>query len=289
MKVYAISDLHLANKVNCKALEALPPHPDDWLILGGDVGEFGEHLKFALFLLTRRFKKVIWVPGNHDLWTIPGYPNRLRGEAKYRHLVSICRDYGVLTPEDPYPVWSGEGGDHIVVPMFLLYDYTFKPNDVNNDQAVSWAAESGVLCTDEELLYPDPFESRAAWCQRRLRYTRARLDKIQPGVPLVLVNHFPLKYEMAKIERYPAFSLWCGTAETEDWHIRYPVCAVVYGHMHMRRTRIRDGVRFEEVSFGYPRDWDKNKTMKHYLVQILPHPKNDELGEPGIHGAVKSD
>jgi len=109
MKLYAISDLHLANRINCQALEALPSYPEDWLILCGDVGEIDEHLKFALFILTRRFKQVIWVPGNHDLWTLPAYPNRLRGEARYRNQLSICRDYGVLTPEDPYAVWAWKG------------------------------------------------------------------------------------------------------------------------------------------------------------------------------------
>ncbi len=272
MKLYAISDLHLANRVNCQALEALPPHPEDWLILAGDVGEFGEHLKFALFLLTRRFKKVIWVPGNHDLWTIPGYPNRLRGESKYRHLISICRDYGVLTPEDPYAMWPGEDGKYVIVPMFLLYDYTFRPETIAADGAVKWAAESGVLCTDEELLYPDPYESRIEWCNRRYSYTEERVKKIPSDASIIMVNHFPLKQEMAYLKQYPAFSLWCGTDRTENWHTRFNVSVVVYGHMHIRGTYYRDGVRFEEVSFGYPRDWKHDRNMNYYLRQILPHP-----------------
>jgi hypothetical protein len=32
---------------------------------------------------------------------------------------------------------------------------------------------------------------------------------------------------------------------------------VVYGHLHIRRTTQYDGVRFEEVSLGYPREWSK--------------------------------
>ena len=46
MKLYAISDLHLGYEINREALKALPPHPDDWLIVAGDVGEkreWGEH------------------------------------------------------------------------------------------------------------------------------------------------------------------------------------------------------------------------------------------------------
>ncbi|MCP4217872.1 MAG: metallophosphoesterase [bacterium] len=273
MKLYAISDLHLANRINCQALEGIPAHPEDWIIVAGDVGEFGEHLKFALFLLTRRFKKVIWVPGNHDLWTIPVHPSRQQGEAKYRHLVSICRDYGVLTPEDPYAVYKGEDRDYLLVPMFLLYDYSFRPDNISEEDAVPWASGTGVICTDEELLHPSPYASRAEWCRRRIAYTEERLDKIPQDSSLIMINHFPLKHDMAKLMRYPAFSMWCGTRKTEDWHIKYPVSVVVYGHMHMRGTHYRDGIRFEEVSFGYPRDWNRSHSMNYYLRQILPHPK----------------
>jgi hypothetical protein len=46
---------------------------------------------------------------------------------------------------------------------------------------------------------------------------------------------------------------WCGTRRTDDWHLRFNAGVVVSGHMHVRSTKYRDGVRFEEVSFGYPR------------------------------------
>ena len=271
MKLYAISDLHLANKVNVEALEALPPYPDDWLILAGDVGEVEEHLKFALIILMSRFNRVIWVPGNHDLWMLPSHPPQIRGEARYQHLVSICRDFGVLTPEDPYVLWPGEDRDYLLVPMFLLYDFSFRPPHVPFEKAVEWAAESGVVCTDEELLPTDPYPSPAAWCARRCQYTEERLEKESlKKNPMVLINHFPLREDMAILRRFPRFSLWCGTRETGDWHTRFPVSVVVYGHMHMRSTHYRDGVRFEEVSLGYPRDWIHKRGLSYYLREILP-------------------
>ena len=78
MKLYAISDLHLAHETNRKALETLAFYPNDWLILAGDIGETDEHLRFALNITTQRFKQVVWVPGNHDLWTIPKKEEDLR-------------------------------------------------------------------------------------------------------------------------------------------------------------------------------------------------------------------
>ena len=54
---------------------------------------------------------------------------------------------------------------------------------------------------------------------------------------------------------YPEFALWCGTTATADWHTRYNAVCSVYGHLHIPRTTYYDGVRFEEVSLGYPREW----------------------------------
>ena len=272
MKLYAISDLHLGYRANRQALEQLPAHPRDWLILGGDVGETVEHLRFALRLLSPRFRQLVWVPGNHELWTTPTDGSPVRGQEKYQQLISVCRSHGVLTPEDPYPVWTGQGGPCVLAPLFVLYDYSFRPAHVPADQAVAWAQESGVLCADERQLSPAPYPSIPAWCRARYRLTEERLSRVSDEHPLVLVNHFPLRLDLIRLARIPRFAIWCGTARTEDWHQRFRVLAVVSGHLHMRATDWRDGVRFEEVSLGYPRHWKQDKGIAHYLRQILPGP-----------------
>lgn len=71
MRLLAISDLHLGNVANRDALLALPDFPDDWLIVAGDVAEGLDQLNMAFGELARRFRKVIWTPGNHELWSIP--------------------------------------------------------------------------------------------------------------------------------------------------------------------------------------------------------------------------
>ncbi|HVS00046.1 MAG TPA: metallophosphoesterase [Thermoanaerobaculia bacterium] len=281
MKLYGLADLHLRYEVTRKALQALRPHPYDWLILAGDVGETEEHLRFALSILTRRFARVLWVPGNHDLWTLPSKPDDLRGQAKYDRLVSICRDYGVLTPEDPYVMWPGEGPNCILAPLFLLYDYTFRPDDIPVDQAVAWAAEVNLLCSDEVLLHPDPYPTRGDWCDARIRETEPRLAQAAERAPLVLINHFPLRRDLAILPRIPRFSIWCGTRQTEDWHLRYRAEVVLYGHLHIRGTYYRDDVRFEEVSLGYPQNWEPRRGIEPYLRQILPDPHRPPLAPGG--------
>ncbi|MBN1205961.1 MAG: metallophosphoesterase [Myxococcaceae bacterium] len=272
MKLYAISDLHIRAPENRQALEALSPHPEDWLIVAGDVGETREELEFTFQTLAPRFRQLIWVPGNHELWTLSKDPSAARGEAKYKQLVSLCEAYGVLSPEHPYPRWPGEGPPRIIAPLFLLYDYSFRPDDVPEQAAVQWAMESGVLCTDEALLFPDPYPSRAAWCAARCAQALERLEAIPADCATILVNHFPLRRHHAVLPRIPRFSLWCGTRRTDDWHRRFRAEVVVTGHLHIPLTYWDDDVRFEEVSLGYPQQWRNRGHIDQCLRQILPSP-----------------
>lgn len=277
MKLYALGDLHLRHESNRKALLNLAPHPEDWLIVAGDVGETEEHLRFALTVLSRRFAKLLWVPGNHDLWTIPPHPDEPRGEPKYRRMVELCRSFGVLTPEDPYITWPGAspgaGPAPVLAPLFLLYDYTFRPDHIPVEEAVQWAAEEDVLCSDEVLLHPDPYPTRSAWCEARCADAERRLTAAAERGPTILINHWPLKRDLAILPRVPRFSVWCGTRRTEDWHLRFNAQCVIFGHLHIRATHFRDGIRFEEVSLGYPQNWDAELGVEPYLRQILPDPR----------------
>lgn len=273
VKLWAISDLHLDNRLTRSLLLELPDHGDDWLILAGDIAEREENLCFAFDELKKRFAQLIWVPGNHELWTVGGRTDKgAKGVARYEHLVELARARGVLTPEDPYPRWPGAPTPHRVVPMFLLYDYSYHPEESTpRAEAVAWAGRGGVLCADERYLSPEPYASREAWCRARVDSTRARLDEeLDEGEPTILVNHWPLRRDLAMLPAIPRFCIWCGTRATEDWAHRYGATAVVYGHLHIRRTHHRHHVRFEEVSLGYPRQYERERGLAPYLREILP-------------------
>ena len=283
MNLYAISDLHLDFKVNRNALRELPRMPGAGLITGGDLCTTAAHLREALDVLCARFDKVFWVPGNHELWSSkdPVTHKMIHGQEKYQQLVSLCREYNVSTPEDPFVPWPGKDGEFLVAPMFIPYDYSFRPDHVSIEEAIPWAMESGVLCSDEKLIDPAPHGSMIEWCRVRYAYSMAKLDAAPPDKKLVFINHFPLRQDLVRIRRIPRFSIWCGTTLTEDLHCRYPISVVISGHLHMRATDYRDGVRFEEVSLGYPRDWDQSKGMAYYLREILPGPADQPTGDDG--------
>ncbi len=300
--LYAVSDLHVGYAQNRPFVENLVPQTEaDWLIVAGDVGEFVGDIEWALSVLSNRFAKVIWVPGNHELWTHHRETIELRGVERYEYLVAMCRRLGVVTPEDPYPVWAdgtgpggtGPGGTGpevdrgldtetgpdgeitatgpiVIAPLFLLYDYTFRPDGAKTKaEGLAQAYEAGIVATDEMLLHPDPYPSIDAWCEARINQTERRLGELPPGTRTVLVNHFPIVREPTRVLRYPLFAQWCGTERTADWPVRFRAAAVVYGHLHIPRTIWHDGVRHEEVSLGYPREWQHRDRPPGIPRQIL--------------------
>jgi 3',5'-cyclic AMP phosphodiesterase CpdA len=271
--LHAVGDLHLERAENRALVEALRPQaPGDWLIVCGDVADGIELIEWGLDLLRERFAQVIWVPGNHELLADRDAPAEQRGERRYRGLVELCRGLGVLTPEDPFPIWEGPDGPVRIAPLFLLYDYSFGAEVASTPAAaMRLAHEAGVVCVDEFLLDPAPYARREDWCRARVAQTAARLEA-ESSLPTVLVNHFPLTVEPTRVLRHPEFAQWCGTTLTADWHRRFDATVVVYGHLHIPRTTWQDGVRFEEVSLGYPREWQARRHARKVPRQILPGP-----------------
>ena len=242
--LWAISDLHTGHTGNKPVTESLyPSSPDDWLIVAGDVAERTDEIRWSLDLLRKRFAKVIWVPGNHELWTTGKDPMQVFGRARYDYLVQMCDEMGIVTPEHPFPVWTDEGGPATIVPMFLLYDYTFLPaGAATKSEGLAIARENNVVATDEFLLSSEPYATKDAWCRDRLSHTRKRLEDLDWMMPTVLVNHFPLVREP------------CGILAVVRYHrdqgLAHPLQRGVLGvrapahpaHHLVRRRAVRRGV-----------------------------------------------
>lgn len=284
-KLHAIADIHLSFPANREAWSQLGQHPGDGLIICGDVGETIEHLQLAFSKAVSCFDAVWWCPGNHELYTVPEDKDS-RGEHKYQRCIAIARQFDVITPEDDFIVWEGQGGPALIAPIFTLYDYSFKPDDVTIENAVEWAKEQNIEATDEYLLHPDPYVSRQDWCKALVQKFETKLEAAKaqyPSLPFIIINHWPLRKDLVWLLRIPRFVIWCGTTLTEDWHRRFNAKVVISGHLHIRRTDWKDGCRFEEASLGYPRQWkecaDMSLGVNELLREILPGPSTPVGGE----------
>src|SRR5260221_1318100 len=88
MRVFAVSDVHIDYEVNAKWIAnlSIAEYQDDVLILAGDVTDTRRLLHWCLSTLAKRFKKVLFVPGNHDLWVI----REDRGKNSLQKFDDVC-------------------------------------------------------------------------------------------------------------------------------------------------------------------------------------------------------
>jgi 3',5'-cyclic AMP phosphodiesterase CpdA len=119
MRVFALSDVHIDHEVNANWIAGLSKadHSEDVLILAGDVAHRLRLLEWCLRTLTDRFKKVIFVPGDHDLWVI--------GEDREKTSVQKFHDVSAGVEASGASMQPFNEGGVSIVPLFGWYDYSF--------------------------------------------------------------------------------------------------------------------------------------------------------------------
>ena len=153
----------------------------------GDVSELSGELEWALGLLRERFRQVIWVPGNHELWSTPEDPVQLRGEERYRYLVDVCRRLGVLHAGGPLPGVEGAPAARSRSRRSSCSTTTRSAATSlpTKELALARAHAAGVVCSDELVLHPDPLCQpggvvRAAGVRERAASQRAAIPSCPP-------------------------------------------------------------------------------------------------------------
>ncbi|MGF1528184.1 MAG: metallophosphoesterase [Candidatus Competibacterales bacterium] len=279
MRIVALADIHSDFAANSAWLEALSSedHQRDVLILAGDVSHDLDVLLRVLEGLTRRFARVFFTPGNHDLWLTPG--DSRSGEAssdswhKLQRLLRECRRLGVgVKPER-----LGRGDDAVwIVPLLGWYakavdDHSlYRPLAGEDPRAMAWWSDShrihwpGDMCPAQGLLALNP-------------------PLPDDGAPVITFSHFLPRGELLTQGWPPApratgrgtrprfnFSLVAGTTLLDAALRRRRALLHVYGHQHRDRRRLLDGVLYVSHCLGYPREQARGWTNRALEEGPLP-------------------
>jgi hypothetical protein len=66
------------------------------------------------------------------------------------------------------------------------------------------------------LLHPDPYPTRQDWCAALVEKEEKKLAAARaehPDLPLIIINHWPLRQDLVKLTLVPRFRIWCGTTK----------------------------------------------------------------------------
>ncbi|MCB1672283.1 MAG: metallophosphoesterase [Pseudomonadales bacterium] len=237
MRVHAISDIHVDYPDNLAWLRMLSSvdYRDDILILAGDVSEDMDLLAETFLLLLGKFRRLCFIPGNHELW-VRNSDHHCSLE-KFAAVRSLCRSLGVEI--DLYR----EAGLS-VVPLHGWYDYSFASPDRHlrrgwrDYQACAWPQE-----LDSSAKINQHFLARNTGLLCESNKTVISYSHFVPSIELM-----PQSIPDRKRILYPVLgSTGLGEQVTQlkpDIHI--------YGHSHVNQSRIVEGIRYVNNAFGYP-------------------------------------
>lgn len=248
MKVFVISDIHIDYAENKEWLLNLSDedYKDDILLLAGDLTENLNSLSQSFESLVRKFRKVLFVPGNHELW-VGRDDNRSHSLEKYQQVCNIAIESGVAL--EPYHI-----DDLSIVPLLGWYDFSFaEPGSMLLDTWMDFRLckwPEGTELKDVTKFFLDQNTKHLQTNNETIisfSHFLPRIDLMPP--------YIPQSYRFV----YPV--LGCNGLE-EQIRVLNPSIHV-YGHSHVNRHVTIDGVKYINNAFGYPSE--HNIAMKELL------------------------
>ncbi len=252
MRVFATSDIHVDYAANFDWLRSLSVYDftEDILILAGDVSDNLALIAESLELLLGKFRKVCFVPGNHELW-VKGSEFNCSLE-KFAAIKDLCKEIQVISE-------CHREGDITFVPLYSWYDYSFAAFD----EKLKRAWRDYRCCVWPAYLNDNP--------QINKHFLEMNLPVLQQTNKVVIsYSHFvpridlmPKRIPLKKRNIYPVLgSVSLGMQVTQlkpDVHI--------YGHSHVNQAIDIEGIHYVNNAFGYPSELRIARKRLHCIYQ----------------------
>lgn len=264
MRIFVVSDIHIDFQENQRWVNRISKteYKNDILLLAGDVCHNFDRLKAALMQIRPRFKRLFFVPGNHDLW--------IRGEAfknsleKFDFIIQFCRDNDIS-------VYPEKADDKWILPIFSWYS---KPEE--GEDTLYWTKpgedESNRMWSDNffikwpNLKFPKSasryfFNLNSDKLVENYNGTVISMSHFIPRKELIF-GQYPPVFDPERIKKYDRspefnFSRVAGS-ELIERQIRQTGSRLhIYGHQHINRDIIIEDVRYVSHCLGYPNERKK--------------------------------
>lgn len=239
MRVFALSDVHVDYDENARWVSqlSLSDYRDDLLILAGDLTDRLSLLETTLRAFASRFRRVLFVPGNHELWVVR---DGRGGDsfAKFATVRGIAAECGVETGP------LREGG-LAIRPFQGWYDGSF---------GAPSAALRTIWSDYRACRWPDGFDAE------RIAAHFDAMNEADEGFGADAEVRISCSHFLPRAELLPAFVPdsvrmllpVLGSSRIEARLRRWGARLHVYGHSHLNRDVRLDGVRYVNNAFGYP-------------------------------------
>jgi predicted phosphodiesterase len=239
MRIFALSDIHVDYEVNARWIAniSLADYRDDILILAGDVSHSLPLLDWCLSTLAARFRKLLFVPGNHDLWVL--------SEAQARNSLQKFDEVCAVAGASGASMQPFREQKLLIVPLMAWYDYSFgEPGEELKSMWMDYHA----------CRWPSGFGEK----EIAGHFAAFNKQQVSSADDMVITfSHF-----LPRIDLMPRFipakmnflHPVLGTTQLE-LHLRSLNSEIhVYGHSHVNHKLKLDNVVYINNAFGYPNE-----------------------------------
>ena len=239
MRIFALSDIHVDYDANAEWVGNLSKYDyrDDLLILAGDVTHKLTLLAWCVGELSARFKHVLFVPGNHDLWVL--------GKEKEKTSLQKFVDVRATVEASGASMRSFRKGGVLIAPLLGWYDYSFgEPTEELMQMWADYRAcrwPSGV----------GPAEVAAHFSEMNSQLDAGNATRV------ITFSHFLPRIDLLPFyvpRKHRILDPVLGGTRIEMELRKLGSSLHVYGHSHINRSVHIDGVRYVNNAFGYPHE-----------------------------------
>lgn len=239
MRIFALSDLHVDYSANKQWVANLSTsdYRDDVLIVAGDISDFVPLLVWCMSALAARFSKVLYVPGNHDLWVYRDGSQQTSLD-KFRQLQEVIGNCGGSM--QPFHC-----NDLSVIPLLSWYDYSFGEPTA---ELISMWMDYYACRWPGHYSMPDVAEYFHKLNTPALDIVNRTVISFSHFLPRIdlMPSYIPQKRRIL----YPIL----GSSKLEEQIRQLHPAFHIYGHSHVNRNVAIDGISYINNAFGYPQE-----------------------------------
>ena len=290
-----MSDLHVEHKDNLRLVEgwSRTRYQNDILLLAGDVTDDMILLARVLRSVKSKFRKVFFVPGNHELW-VREQDESTDSLSKFYNVLMLCDQLGVHYTPHKVEVSGDKQGSVWIVPLFSWY--ATPEDDLQDSLYVKPSAAENV-----SLMYNMWMDNKMCiWphlpdnMSKSRYFTSINEPTVQQAydAPVISFSHFLPRRELIgsseedriQVSRERArngccqlkpnnkcqggaknfnFARVAGCHSLEKQIRKIGASVHVYGHQHRNRDRVIEGVRYVSHCLGKPAE-QKDGWTWHY-------------------------
>lgn len=256
MKLGAISDMHADrhNQLNIEdyfnaLVDVVKAEKLDILLIAGDISnDYHLSVQFIKKLNdTLKAVTVLFIPGNHDFWSIDSNHTPAKDILKYFTAQSEC------LIGRPYII----NDDWAIVGHTGWYDYSYASSKFTLERlekgkfrGATWQDKERILTTlsDKTLSY------------LAAQQVRRDIESVG-GRQIILMTHIvthPQFVVPTPHRIFDFFNAYIATKDFDDIYRRFPIRYSIMGHVHFRKRLTEHGVTYICPCLGYPRQWRSN-------------------------------